>query len=340
MRVRRARSGREAEATHRRGGPRRPRRGRAASTRTGSSGPPRRRPGDAADELLPARRGGGPQAVRSLKLDPTKRARPARAAAEVRDLGLLAAGRGRAPAVRQGRPRRAALVRPARGLPHRDPRPGQGADGQERRHRPDRRARAGSSPSSCPTRRRPRRLARRGRRCYEHVHLRPARPHRQPASEGEAVAAAATSCGTTATTPTSSSRPTRARRRSPTSPTQVAAEYGFWLGDAFASGGSAGYDHKAMGITARGAWESVKRHFREMGVDTQTQDFTVVGVGDMSGDVFGNGMLLSRAHPAGRGVRPPARLRRPDPGRGERPSPSAGGCSSCPARRGPSTTAR
>ncbi|MGQ4596468.1 NAD-glutamate dehydrogenase domain-containing protein [Nocardia sp. R6R-6] len=73
----------------------------------------------------------------------------------------------------------------------------------------------------------------------------------------------------------------------------VAHSYGFWLGDAFASGGSAGYDHKAMGITARGAWESVKRHFRELEIDTQTQDFTVVGVGDMSGDVFGNGMLLS-----------------------------------------------
>ncbi|GGQ38613.1 NAD-glutamate dehydrogenase [Couchioplanes azureus] len=67
----------------------------------------------------------------------------------------------------------------------------------------------------------------------------------------------------------------------------------FWLGDAFASGGSAGYDHKKMGITARGAWESVKKHFRDLGTDTQTQDFTVVGVGDMSGDVFGNGMLLS-----------------------------------------------
>ncbi|MFF5080103.1 NAD-glutamate dehydrogenase [Actinoplanes sp. NPDC000266] len=68
----------------------------------------------------------------------------------------------------------------------------------------------------------------------------------------------------------------------------------FWMGDAFASGGSAGYDHKKMGITARGAWESVKKHFRDLGVDTQTQDFTVVGVGDMSGDVFGNGMLLSQ----------------------------------------------
>ncbi|WP_406672753.1 NAD-glutamate dehydrogenase [Natronospira sp.] len=75
---------------------------------------------------------------------------------------------------------------------------------------------------------------------------------------------------------------------------QVAAEYDFWLGDAFASGGSVGYDHKKMGITAKGAWESVKRHFREMGIDCQNQDFSVVGIGDMGGDVFGNGMLLSR----------------------------------------------
>src|SRR5215207_9114236 len=74
----------------------------------------------------------------------------------------------------------------------------------------------------------------------------------------------------------------------------IAIEEGFWLGDAFASGGSTGYDHKKMGITARGAWESVKRHFRELGRDIQSQDLTVVGVGDMSGDVFGNGMLLSR----------------------------------------------
>ena len=73
----------------------------------------------------------------------------------------------------------------------------------------------------------------------------------------------------------------------------IAREYGFWLDDAFASGGSAGYDHKKMGITARGAWESVKRHFRELGLDTQATDFTCVGVGDMSGDVFGNALLLS-----------------------------------------------
>ena len=75
---------------------------------------------------------------------------------------------------------------------------------------------------------------------------------------------------------------------------QIALESGFWLGDAFASGGSVGYDHKAMGVTAKGAWESVKRHFRELGMDTQTTDFTVVGIGDMGGDVFGNGMLLSK----------------------------------------------
>ncbi|MFZ0159184.1 MAG: NAD-glutamate dehydrogenase [Kineosporiaceae bacterium] len=73
----------------------------------------------------------------------------------------------------------------------------------------------------------------------------------------------------------------------------LAQEYGFWLGDAFASGGSVGYDHKAMGITAKGAWESVKRHFRELGRDVQSDVLTVVGIGDMSGDVFGNGMLLS-----------------------------------------------
>ncbi|MEW7008978.1 NAD-glutamate dehydrogenase [Lentilitoribacter sp. EG35] len=74
----------------------------------------------------------------------------------------------------------------------------------------------------------------------------------------------------------------------------ISQEHGFWLDDAFASGGSAGYDHKKMGITAKGAWEAVKRHFREMNTDIQSEPFTVSGVGDMSGDVFGNGMLLSR----------------------------------------------
>ncbi|WP_445157122.1 NAD-glutamate dehydrogenase [Halomonas sp. E14] len=74
---------------------------------------------------------------------------------------------------------------------------------------------------------------------------------------------------------------------------EISAEYGHWLGDAFASGGANGYDHKKMGITARGAWESVKRHFRNLGLNTQEEEFTVVGIGDMAGDVFGNGMLLS-----------------------------------------------
>ena len=74
----------------------------------------------------------------------------------------------------------------------------------------------------------------------------------------------------------------------------VAIDTGFWLGDAFASGGSIGYDHKVMGITAKGAWEAVKRHFREIGTDIQSTDFTCIGIGDMSGDVFGNGMMLSR----------------------------------------------
>ncbi|MEW6992402.1 NAD-glutamate dehydrogenase [Colwelliaceae bacterium 6441] len=74
----------------------------------------------------------------------------------------------------------------------------------------------------------------------------------------------------------------------------ISEEYNFWMGDAFASGGSVGYDHKGMGITAKGAWESVKRHFREMDIDCQTTDFTCIGIGDMAGDVFGNGMLLSK----------------------------------------------
>ncbi|GAA3493633.1 hypothetical protein GCM10019016_007320 [Streptomyces prasinosporus] len=140
--------------------------------------------------------------------------------------------------------------------------------------------------------RRPRRLAGRGRRLLPDVHLGAARHHRQHGGPARSCPRR-TSSGTTGTTPTSSSPPTRAPRPSPTSPTRSPRRTTSGSGDAFASGGSAGYDHKGMGITARGAWESVKRHFRELGVDTQTQDFTVVGIGDMSGDVFGNGMLLS-----------------------------------------------
>ena len=102
------------------------------------------------------------------------------------------------------------------------------------------------------------------------------------------------SSSTTATIPISWSPPTRARQASPTSPTPSRSNANFWLGDAFASGGSNGYDHKEMGITAKGAWISVQRHFLEMGVDVQSDRIRVVGCGDMSGDVFGNGMLLSK----------------------------------------------
>ena len=98
----------------------------------------------------------------------------------------------------------------------------------------------------------------------------------------------------TAMTPISWSPPTRGPLSSPISPTRSRPNTDIWLGDAFASGGSVGYDHKALGITSRGVWELVKRHFRELGTDIQAADFTVVGVGDMSGDVFGNAMLQSR----------------------------------------------
>ena len=141
---------------------------------------------------------------------------------------------------------------------------------------------------------RPRGLHGRGRRLLPGLPARPARHHRQPRRRRDR-AAAATWCATTATTPTWWSPPTRARRPSPTTPTPSARSTASGSATRSPRGGSVGYDHKAMGITARGAWESVKRHFRELGVDTQTEPTSrVAGIGDMSGDVFGNGMLLSR----------------------------------------------
>ncbi len=118
----------------------------------------------------------------------------------------------------------------------------------------------------------------------------------------------------------------------------LAAEYGFWLGDAFASGGSTGYDHKKIGITARGAWEAVKRHFRELGLDPQQQDFTVVGIGDMSGDVFGNGMLLSASYQARSPLSTMSTFSSTPTPIPPRASPSANDCSFCRARRGTTTT--
>ena len=194
-------------------------------------------------------------------------------------------------------PRRPALVGPPGGLPHRDPGPGQSAGRQERRHRAGRRqgrlrreepAAATGDPATDRDATRNEGVA-----CYrlfiaglldvtDNVDratgavVPPADVVRRDGDDAYLVVAADKGTATFSDIAN-----------------EVAASYGFWLGDAFASGGSVGYDHKAMGITAKGAWEYVKRHFREMGVDTQTQDFTVVGIGDMSGDVFGNGMLLS-----------------------------------------------
>ena len=265
-----------------------------ARPRPDHPGLPRRGPGRPADELLPAgQRRRGAQAVR-LASSSTPRRCPTCPAPRPQFEIWVYSPRVEGVHLRFGPVARGGLrwSRPARGLPHRGARAGQGADGQERRHRADRRPRAGSTPSSCPTRRS---TARRGSR-----RARPPTGSSSPA------------CSTSPTTASSgrSSRRERVVRHDGDDPylvvaadkgtatfsdiaNGVAQSYGFWLDDAFASGGSAGYDHKAMGITARGAWESVKRHFREMGVDTQTEDFTVVGVGDMSGDVFGNGMLLS-----------------------------------------------
>ncbi len=119
----------------------------------------------------------------------------------------------------------------------------------------------------------------------------------------------------------------------------ISADYNFWLGDAFASGGSAGYDHKGMGITARGGWVSVQRHFRERGIDVQKDSVTVIGIGDMAGDVFGNGLLMSdklqmvAAFNHMHIFLDPIRTRR-------RASPSASGCSTCRAPAGPTTTPR
>ena len=220
--------------------------------------------------------------------------RPARAAAEVRDLRLLAARRGRAPALRLGRARRPALVRPPRRLPHRDPRPGQGADGEEHRDRAGRReGRLLRQAAARPQR--PRGLDGRGRRLLHDVHLRAARHHRQPrrTPDGRQVVPPRSVVRHDGDDPYLVVAADKGTATFSDIANGISQDYGFWLGDAFASGGSVGYDHKAMGITARGAWVSVRRHFREMGVDCQNEDFTCVGIGDMSGDVFGNGMLCS-----------------------------------------------
>ena len=136
---------------------------------------------------------------------------------------------------------------------------------------------------------------RRGRGLLPHVHLGPARRHRQPRQGRHArPCRRRTSCATTATTPTSSSRPTRAPRSSPTSPTRSRCPTASGSATRSPPAAPSATTTRRWASPRKGAWESVKRHFRELGVDTQSEEFTVVGVGDMSGDVFGNGMLLSR----------------------------------------------
>ena len=174
------------------------------------------------------------------------------------------------------------------------------------------------------------------------VHLRAARRHRQPASHGDG--------GTETVPPPDVVRhdgddsylvvaADKGTAKFSDTANEVAASYGFWLGDAFASGGSVGYDHKAMGITAKGAWESVKRHFRELGVDTQSRGVHRRRRRRHVRRRVRQRHAALRAHPAARRVRPPARVRRPRPGRRDVASPSARGCSRCPARRGTTTTA-
>ena len=255
---------------------------------------PRPRPGDAAHQLLPAaRRTASPS--RTCRSSSTRRRCPScplpRPLFEIfvyspRIEGVHLRG---GKVARGGHP----LVRPARGLPHRDPRPDEGPDGQERGDRAG--GRQGRLRGQAAAGRgRPRGAAGRGASACYQTFMRGLLDITDNLRRRRGRPAAATWSATTTTTPTWSWPPTRARPPSPTSPTRSPREYGFWLGDAFASGGSAGYDHKEMGITARGAWESVKRHFRELGDrHPDAADFTVVGIGDMSGDVFGNGMLLS-----------------------------------------------
>ena len=247
-----------------------------ASTTTGSCAPTsptsRRRCAPTTSSAGPTRRAGGPHTYMSFKLEPTAIPDLPRAAAQVRDLRLLTAGRGRAPAVRCRRARRPALVGPARGLPHRGARPGQGADGEEHRDRAGRREgrlllQAAARPG------RPRRVAGRGRRLLQDVHLRAARHHRQPGRRRDG-AARATSFATTATTPTWWSRPTRAPRRSPTSPTASRRTT--------ASGSATRSPAVARSATTTRRWASppAARGSRcsgtsaSAGIDCQTEEFT------------------------------------------------------------------
>jgi glutamate dehydrogenase len=276
--------------------------------------------------------GGQPKPTFAFKIDPQDR-RAAAAASVPRDLRLQPAGGRRASALRHGCARRPALVGPAAGLPHRSAGPGQGAAGEERGDRSGRRQ-GRLRAEAIAGRRRPRGLFKEGTESYK-IFICAARRHRQSGWRHDPAAGrvvrfdgddpylvVAADKGTATFSDTANA---------------ISEGRNFWLGDAFASGGSAGYDHKKMGITARGAWEAVKRHFREMNRDIQTEPFTAAGVGDMSGDVFGNGMLLSKATawspPSTTATSSSTRIRIRQP-----PGKSASACSTWAARPGRTTT--
>ena len=285
---------------------------------------PRRRPhpalvprgdhGHVAHKLLSARRGRPAQAVPLVQARPEAAARTAEAAPDVRDLGVLATRRRRAPAHGQGRARRPALVRPARGLPHRDSRSHEGAERQEHADRAGRRQ--GRLRAEADARRRlARGSAARGHRVLPPLHPRPARHHRQRASARRIIP------------------PDRTVRYDPDDPYLVvaadkgtatfsdtanalAAEYGFWLGDAFASGGSAGYDHKKMGITAQG-----RVGMRQAALPRTRPGHAVAGLHGRRHRRHGGRRVRQRhaalaAHPAGGRLQPPAHLPRPGARRG------------------------
>ena len=246
--------------------------------------------------------------------------RSAAAAAAPRDLGVRAAGRGRPPARRRHRPRRAALERPPGGLPHRGARADEGADGEERGHRADRRqgrlrrqAPAGRVPTSC---------AAEVVECYR-AFIRGLLDLTDnivapPAAGAPRSCTRPTPSSTTATTPYLVVAADKGTATFSDIANEISAEYGFWLGDAFASGGSAGYDHKAMGITARGAWESVRRHASVLGKDADADPLTV---GRHRRHVRRRVRQRDAALAAAatrRRVRPPPRLHRPRPGPGGR----------------------
>ncbi len=226
-----------------------------------------------------------PSSSKARKLD-----RNVAATAALRNLRLFAALRGRAYALRQGGARRHPLVRPAAGLPHRDPGSGEGAAGQERRHRAGRRQRRLRAEADAEERRRATQFMAEGIATYKLFigTLLDITDNYARGRHGHSAGLRGAPRGRRSYLVVAADKGTATFSDFANG---LAIEHGYWLGDAFASGGSVGYDHKVMGITARGAWESVKRHFREMDIDIGVKPFTVVGVGDMSGDVFGNGML-------------------------------------------------